>query len=126
LSVVWIFPRAAVGALLAACAVNAFADADPARGAQLYQSRCGACHSIDENGAGPRHRGVVGRKAATQPGFDYSDALKASQITWTESTLDAWLANPNALVPGNKMAVQLAGDPSDRADLIAFLKSASR
>ncbi len=109
-----------------AYSVSVFAKGDPARGEQLYQSRCGACHSVDDNGAGPRHRGVVGRKAATQPGFDYSDALKRSGIIWTEDELNRWLTDPNARVPGNKMVVQLANDPRDRADLIAYLSSVSK
>lgn len=111
--------------LVSAYSVSVFAKEDPARGGQLYQSRCGACHSVDDNGAGPRHRGVFGRKAATQPGFDYSDALKRSGIIWTAVELNRWLTNPNARVPGNKMVVQLANDPRDRADLIAYLRSVS-
>jgi cytochrome c len=109
--------------LVSAYSVSVFAKGDPARGEQLYQSRCGACHSVDDNGPGPRHRGVFGRKAATQPGFDYSDALKRSGIIWTAVELDRWLTNPNARVPGNKMVVQVANDPRDRADLIAYLRS---
>ncbi len=100
--------------------------ADSKRGETLYVSRCGACHSIDENGAGPQHRGLFGRKAATQKGFDYSQALRSSEIVWTDKTVDRWLANPNAFVPGNKMVVQLANDPADRAALIAYLKTASK
>ncbi|HEY0881708.1 MAG TPA: c-type cytochrome [Archangium sp.] len=98
---------------------------DAARGEQLYTARCGACHSLDEHGAGPKHRGVFGRKAGSEPGFEYSQALRNSKLTWNAKTLDAWLKNPNALVPGNKMVVQLANDPKDRADLIAWLKKAS-
>ena len=96
------------------------------RGEQLYVSRCGACHSIDDNGAGPRHRGLFGRKAGSQPDFDYSAALRASGIVWTAAKLDQWLANPNALVPGNKMVVQLANDPADRAAIIVFLRSSTK
>lgn len=99
---------------------------DPARGEQLYVSRCGACHSIDDNGAGPRHRGLFGRKAATQPGFEYSEALRKSGIVWSLAKVDRWLTNPNALVPGNKMVVQLANEPADRADIIAYLKGATK
>ncbi len=99
---------------------------DPARGAELYAARCGACHSIDDNGAGPRHRGLFGRKAGTQPRYDYSPALRAAGFIWNRRTLDRWLADPNALVPGNKMVVQLAADPQDRADLIAWLRLATR
>jgi cytochrome c len=101
------------------------AAADPARGEELYIARCGACHSLADNGAGPRHAGLFGREAGTQPGFDYSPALKRSKIIWNAQQLDRWLLNPNALVPGNKMVVQLASDPRDRADIIAFLRSAT-
>lgn len=98
--------------------------ADAERGKALYATRCSACHSIEENGPGPRHQGVVGCVAGTQPGFGYSPALSASRIVWDEATLDRWLANPDQLVPGNQMAVRLAPDPLDRADLIAFLRAA--
>jgi cytochrome c len=100
--------------------------ADPVRGARLYQERCGGCHSLDENGAGPRHRGVVGRRAARVPGYDYSEALATAGIVWTPAALDRWLADPNALVPGNRMVVQLAASAGDRADIIAFLAQSPR
>ena len=96
---------------------------DVARGQRLYQERCGACHALDENGAGPKHRGLKGRKAGTQPGFDYSAALRASNIVWSSQTLGRWLDDPNALVPGNNMIVRLAGDPADRAAIVAYLLS---
>jgi cytochrome c len=94
---------------------------DSQRGGELYLARCGACHSIPDNGAGPRHLGLVGRRAGTQPGYDYSTALKDSKITWTAKTLDRWLRDPSAFVPGNKMVVRLADDPTDRADIVTFL-----
>ena len=99
----------------------AHAAGDAARGAELYAARCGACHSIDENGAGPRHRNLLGRRAGSQPGFEYSTAMAQSKLIWTAEQLDRWLSNPNALVAGNKMVVQLANDPEDRADIIAYL-----
>jgi cytochrome c len=101
------------------------AAADPVRGGELYSSRCGACHDLAENGAGPRHAELLGRKAGTQPGYDYSPALRSSGIVWDEQQLDRWLANPSALVPGNKMVVRLANEVSDRRDIIAFLKQAT-
>jgi cytochrome c len=116
---------AAVLALLLAAGHTPAIAADAARGEQLYSSRCGACHSLTDNGAGPRHRGLLGRKAGTQPGFDYSAALAHSGIVWNAALLDRWIANPSALVPGNKMVVQLASDPKDRADIIAFLEKAT-
>jgi cytochrome c len=109
------------GSLLLASVVHA--EDQLARGERLYQERCGACHSLDENGAGPKHRGLAGRKAGTQPGFDYSKALVSSNIVWSAQTLESWLADPNALVPGNKMIVRLANDPADRAAIVAYLLS---
>jgi len=117
-------PALALGWLLLAH-LSAADAADPVRGEQLYTSRCGACHSLTDNGAGPRHAGLLGRKAGTQPGFEYSPALTHSGIIWSANLLDRWLENPSALVPGNKMVVQLASDPRDRADIIAFLRSAT-
>ena len=94
---------------------------DPLRGKALYQA-CTSCHSIDENDLGPRHRGVVGRKAATVPDYAYSAALKSSGIVWDPATLDRWLTNPSALVPGTKMFFQVP-DPQARADIIAYLST---
>src|SRR6516162_2120868 len=90
---------------------------DPVRGHALYQSRCTACHSLDQSRIGPAYRGVFDRVAASVPGFDYSPALKRSGVRWTEANLDRWLANPEALVPGQRMGYQVE-DPVDRRDLI--------
>lgn len=116
---------AAVAAAAGGIVAGRPAHGNPARGAELYQSRCGACHSPDDNGAGPLHRGVFGRRAATQAGFDYSDALRKSNLIWDEATLNRWLEDPGSLVPGNKMAVRLVPDVRERADVIAYLQSLS-
>jgi cytochrome c len=108
-------------AVLAAQAFSVQA-ADAVRGKQLYESRCGACHSIDDNRAGPAHKGVFGRKAGLAKGFDYSSALKASKVVWNEKTLDRWLANPEKLIPGQKMGFSVP-DARDRADLVEFLRA---
>jgi cytochrome c len=92
---------------------------DPAHGKTLYQA-CQACHSIDDNDLGPKHRGVVGRRAGSVADYNYSMALKNSGLTWDPTTLDRWLSNPSALVPGTKMYFTIA-DPQSRADLIAYL-----
>lgn len=91
----------------------------PASGARLYQT-CMGCHSLDDNDIGPRHRGVVGRKAGSVPGYAYSAALRNSGLTWTPANLDKWLANPQKLAPGAKMYFSVA-KPQDRADIIAYL-----
>jgi cytochrome c len=96
------------------------AHGDSAHGKTLYQA-CAACHSIDENDIGPKHRGVVGRPAASIPDYAYSAALRKSGLTWDEATLDRWLTNPSALVPGTKMYFKI-DDAQSRADIIAYLE----
>jgi cytochrome c len=107
--------------LLAAAPVAA---ADAARGQELYESRCIACHSLDANRVGPAHRGVYGRKAGSAPGFNYSAAVKASVVVWDETMLEKWLTDPQMLIPGQRMNFRIA-DAADRADIIAFLKRES-
>jgi cytochrome c len=110
--------------MLAAASVHAVASperaaGDPMRGKTVYQV-CMGCHSLDEDDVGPHHRGVVGRVAGTVPGYAYSPALKNSHIVWSPDTLDRWLTNPQALVPGVKMFFAMPS-AQDRADVIAYL-----
>lgn len=108
------------GARTANVGPPALAAGDATRGKALYQG-CNACHSIDDNDIGPKHRGVVGRPAGSVPDYNYSSALKSSGLTWDPATLDRWLTNPSALVPGTKMFFRL-DSPQDRADVIAYLQ----
>lgn len=108
--------------LLLACHAEAEAEGDAAHGRQIYESRCIACHSPDANRVGPMHRGVFGRKAGALPGYAYSKALKGADFVWNDETLDRWLANPQELVPGQKMNFKVA-EAEDRADIIAYLKT---
>jgi len=116
----------ASGVLLAVLLTTtaALAQGDAGRGQKLYQTRCIACHSLDSNRVGPAHRAVFGRQAGTVLGYDYSAALGKSTLVWNAVTLDRWLANPEALIPGQKMGYSVR-DPRDRADLIAYLKTAA-
>jgi len=91
-----------------------------ARGQALYAAQCTACHAIDTHKTGPSHRGVFGRRVGSAPGYQYSDELAASRMRWTAQTLNAWLADPEDLVPGQRMGVQV-DDVQARADLIAWL-----
>jgi cytochrome c len=113
-----IFAAAACATLL--CSGGAYAEGDADRGAQLYRG-CEDCHSIEKNEVGPKHQGVVGRTAGSVPDFNYSPALKNSNVVWTEDNLDKWLTNPQAFVPGARMFYKV-NKAQDRADLIAFLK----
>ena len=113
---------AALGWLLSTAASAAGPHGDPIHGQALYESRCTACHSLDHSRIGPAHRGVFGRHVARVPDFDYSPALRHSNVTWNARTLDRWLTNPEAFIPGQKMGYSVP-DPQDRADIIAFLAS---
>ena len=117
------FTAAVVVAL--ACVTGAgIADtsADANRGEVLYQQKCKACHSVDDNSTGPRHKGVFGRRAGTVSDYRYSLALEDQDFTWNEQTLDAWLADPSAVVTGNLMGMSVQS-AQDRLDLIAYLKT---
>jgi cytochrome c len=124
-------PRSTTSPALAAIAIALLCAAGPAgatgnvaRGQTLYKG-CADCHSIAENGVGPMHKGVVGRKAGSVPGYDYSPDLKNSGIVWTEENLDKWLTGPQAMVPETKMFFDVP-DAQDRADIIAFLKEKAK
>lgn len=104
---------------------HALAEGDPARGEAIY-ARCRGCHSIERNRIGPMHRGLFGRAAGTVAGFAYSDAMKRSGIVWDEATLDRFLASPREVVPGTRMTYAGIADAQERADLIAYLKAATR
>jgi len=99
--------------------------ADPMRGRNLYVV-CASCHTLGPGGAnlvGPNLFGVFGKPAASQAG--YAAPLKASGVTWDAATMDAWLADPKAVVPGTKMVFVGVKDAQQRADLIAHLKLAT-
>lgn len=97
---------------------------DPGHGKELFQERCGICHTAapddGDGGQGPPLKGVVGRKAAAVAGFNYTAALRKSGKVWTRPALDHFLAGPRADVPGTAMPVSVT-NPKDRADLIAYL-----
>jgi len=90
-------------------------------------ARCAACHDNTKGGPnkiGPNLYGVVGKKAGTHaPTFKYSDGLKKSGLTWNAATLDKWIENPRALVPGTMMSFPGLKDPAKRAELVGYLTS---
>lgn len=111
-----------VMALLAACSGGG-PKGDVARGETLY-AQCAGCHKLQENFTGPKHCGVVGRKAGSLPDFAYSEAMKTSGLTWDVQTLDEFLTSPISYVPGTMMGFAGLLDAQDRADVIAYLQSA--
>jgi cytochrome c len=108
--------------LVLSCTSGWAAGGNAVRGAELYEARCGACHSVAADRIGPRHAGLIGRRAGSVPGFDYSDALRHAGFHWNAERLESWLTDPEALVPGQRMGYRL-GDEGDRADVIAYLST---
>ena len=116
---------AALGLGSAAAGLPARAAADAERGQAIY-ARCLACHALAFDRVGPRHCGLLGRRAGSVPGFAYSPALKQSGIVWDETSLDRFLAAPTRAVPGTTMTYDGIPDRQDRADLMAYLQRAGR
>lgn len=100
--------------------------AAPNDAGEAVYSRCLACHALAYDRTGPRHCGLFGRRAGSVPGFAYSEAMKRSNIVWDDSTLDRFLANPMAAVPGTSMGYAGVTDAKERASLIDYLKRAGR
>jgi cytochrome c len=121
------FPAAALGAalLLLQAGTTLAAEGDPAKGKQIF-AKCQVCHSIENgvNKLGPSLHGVFGRKAGTLAGYNYTDAMKNSGLTWDEASLDKYLTNPRKVVPGTRMVFVGLPKEQGRLDVIAYLKQA--
>ena len=100
------------------------ATGDPQRGRDLFEKRCGGCHSLDKDKEGPRLGNVFGRKAGTITSFKYSDSLKSAQVVWNEASLDKWLVNTDSVIPDNDMDFHMP-KADERADIIQFLRVSS-
>jgi cytochrome c len=133
---VFLHPRGlllfALIALLLHPAISHAADGDSARGERAFQ-RCYACHSVNPSETsklqGPSLYRIVGRPAASIAGFDYSDAMRekaAAGLVWDPATLERYIADPEAMVPGTRMSAPPLRDEQERADLLAYLVRAGR
>jgi cytochrome c len=114
----------AITALLGAALGTSAEAADPTNGAKVFSSQCSVCHSATRTGpqgVGPRLFGVVGRRAGTMPGFNFSSAMKASGLIWTPEQLKNYLANPAGIVRGNKMPFAGLHNADQLENLIAYL-----
>jgi cytochrome c len=109
--------------LLSPLAAHAAGDAK--KGADVFASECGDCHSPKEGKAkkGPPLFGVIGRKAGSVADFAYSDAMKAAGWTWSTDKVDAYITHPKKVVAGGKMKYDGLDDPAARADVIAYIQS---
>jgi nitrite reductase (NO-forming) len=100
--------------------------ADAAAGRTVFR-KCQACHSLTlgKNGVGPSLAGIVGKKSGSASGYNYSQAMKGSNLTWDAATLDSYLLDPQKVVPGNKMPFPGLKTENERRTLIAFLTAES-
>ena len=109
---------------------SALAEGDGAKGKEAY-AKCGICHQVGptaQNAIGPELNKIVGRKAATAPGFTYSPGMKKlgdEGFTWTAENLDKWIADPKAMLPDSPMSQLFQGipDAQERANIIAYLQT---
>jgi cytochrome c len=103
------------------------ADGDPVRGEVRFQE-CAACHRLESgvNEVGPTLHALFTRKAGELADFRYSPAMKRSGIVWTAETLDKYIADPQGMIPANRMPYAGMTNAGDRADLVAYLLKATK
>jgi cytochrome c len=92
-------------------------------------AQCKACHSVDpagKPGVGPNLHGVSGQVSGTRPGYSYSPAMKAARKLWDRANLDAFLKNPNGVVPGTKMMAPGVADAQKRKQIVDYLLALKR
>jgi cytochrome c len=106
---------------------SAQAAGNPEEGRKAF-AKCRACHQLDagKNAVGPSLAGLFGRKAGTAAGFKYSDAMVKSGVTWNDETIAKYMADPKGFIPGNKMVFPGIKRETEIADLIAYLKDATK
>jgi cytochrome c len=117
----------AITALAAGCCAALAQDAarstEPSGGQLLFNNACRTCHTLREgdNRLGPNLHRIVGRKAGSLPGYNYSSALKQADIVWDKASLDRFIAHPDEVAPGNNMKPYSGlGSAEDRAKIIGF------
>jgi cytochrome c len=125
-------PRYVAAAVCIILLVPATASADAAHGQQVFQ-RCAACHSVAPTAAampGPNLKGVIGRRAGTLAGFEYSSAMvdagKSENVVWARDTLDKYLTDPDDVVPGTAMRLNFQLTADERRDVIDYLEQAGK
>ena len=122
------FMKVSVLTVASLWSATAYAEGDAAKGEAVFK-QCKVCHAVGAGakpGVGPVQNAVVGSKAGTRAGYNYSPGMKEAGekgLVWTEENLDKYLENPRAMVPGTKMIFPGLKKPEDRANVIAYLKT---
>jgi cytochrome c len=111
-----------IGVVLAFSVSTPAPAADTDRGKQVFQA-CAACHTDRPDAIGPSLKGVFGRKAAALEDYRYSNPMKRANLIWDDANLRAYISDPQAKVPGNRMPFGGLHDPKDADDVIAYLKT---
>lgn len=126
----WITAAAVIVAGTATAASPAAAQSgEAAKGQRVFNTQCRSCHTVEKDGAqvtGPNLHGLFGRKAGTGAGYAYSDAMKNSGIVWDDTTLADYNRDPKGKVPGTKMLYNGVKNAGQLADLVAYLKEATK
>ncbi|MDI2595176.1 cytochrome c family protein [Pseudomonas sp. 681] len=106
--------------------LQAQADGDAQAGEKLFKRLCGGCHQVGSDargGFGPQLNGVIGRKAGTTTGYQYSDAMKTSGVVWSRETLAKYVADPKSVVAGTRMIFWGISDQEKIENLLAYLQT---
>lgn len=125
----WIAAAGIVAGLATAAAPAAAQSGEAAKGQRVFNTQCRSCHTVQKDGAqvtGPNLHGLFGRKAGTGAGYAYSDAMKNSGIVWDEATLADYNRDPKGKVPGTRMLYNGVKNAGQLADLVAYLKEATK
>jgi cytochrome c len=119
--------RGLLALILLSLAMPAAHAADPSAAGRNAFKRCASCHQVGPGARsqfGPQLNGIVGRRAGSAPGFDYSPAMRRAGFVWDERRLAAFLRDPDAVVPGNRMRYWSMMSQRQINDLVAYLRSA--
>ncbi len=102
---------------------------DMAKGEQVFNTQCKACHTLQRGGAttkGPNLYRIMGRRSGTGQGYGYSEVMRRFALEWDDKTLAAYLRDPRADMPGTKMVFAGIKQPGQMADVNAYLKEATK
>ncbi|MDI1286351.1 MAG: c-type cytochrome [Reyranella sp.] len=118
-----------VAALAMSTATAQAQSGDATKGERVFATQCKACHTLERGGAsvaGPNLYGIMARRSGTGQGYGYSEAMRRFAIEWNDQTMANYLRDPKGDMPGTKMVFAGVKRPDQLADLVAYLKEATR